>query len=100
MTICGIPFVKLCDESINSANRSKISPVFIWIANVVNITPVDVRTRQDISSLNTDPGFRPISANTILNMDLSPHSIHIKWHMKTRTGWNDSVFEGFDDHTL
>ena len=44
--------------SINSANPSKNSPIFKWNTNVVTIAPVDVLTRQGISSLNGDPALR------------------------------------------
>ena len=44
--------------SINSANPSKNSSVFKWNSNVVTIAPVDVLTRQGISSLNGDPALK------------------------------------------
>ena len=44
--------------SINSANPSKNSPVFKWNTNVVTIAPVDILTRQGISSLNGDPALK------------------------------------------
>ena len=47
--------------SINSTNPSKNSPVFKWNTNVVTIAPVDLLTRQGISSLNGDPALKTYS---------------------------------------